>query len=320
MPGERILFVKLSSLGDVIHHLPAVTDLIGHRPEAHIAWAVEEAYAALVRLHPAVRESIPVGLRALRARPHEADRWRSIAAARRQIASQRWDYVIDTQGLLKSALVTRAARGRSFGLDRASAREGVAALFYDERIPVPRALHAVDRNRSLVAQVFGYTPEGPAEYGLESPPYPPMWAPRGHYAVMLHAASREDKHWPHARWVQLATELARRGYATVFPGGTDAERIAAGQLALLVPGAMAAPPMDLWVAATLLAHASFVIGVDTGLTHLAVALGKTTVGLYRSTDPTLTGLHGENGVSLGGRGRDPDVADVIRALGLEAAA
>lgn len=314
MPAQQILFVKLSSLGDVIHHLPAVTDLARHLPEARIAWAVEEAYADLVRLHPAVAESIPVGLRGLRRHPLQAERWRRIAAARRSLAARRWDYVVDSQSLIKSALVTRAAQGKRFGLDAASAREPAAAWFYDERIEVPRALHAVERNRRLVARVFGYELDGPADYGLETPPYPPLWAPRGRFAVMLHAASRADKRWSDGKWVELARGLSRAGYATVFPGGTEAERIAAARLALLVPDAIAAPPMDLWVAATLLAHASFVVGVDTGLTHLAVALEKTTVGIYRATEPALTGLHGASGVSLGGPGREPTVEQVMAAL------
>ena len=314
MPAQRILFVKLSSLGDVIHHLPAVTDLARRIPGAHVAWAVEEAYAELVRLHPAVQESIPVGLRALRSHPLDSERWRRIGAARRALAATRWDYVIDTQGLLKSALVAKAAAGRSFGMDGASAREGAAAWFYDQSFAVPRALHAVERNRALVGRVLGYEPGGPPDYGLETPPFPPLWAPRGRYAVLLHAASRADKQWPDEKWVDLARRLAQRGYATVFPGGSEAERLAAARLALLVPGSIAAPPMDLWVAATLLAHAEVVVGVDTGLTHLAVALDRPTVGIYRATDPALTGLHGESGVSLGGPGREPSVDEVVRAL------
>jgi heptosyltransferase I len=314
MPAQQILFVKLSSLGDVIHHLPAVTDLARHRPQARLSWAVEEAYADLVRLHPSLAESIPVGLRALRRRPLQAEGWRRIADTRRALRSRRWDYIVDTQGLLKSALVARAAPGRRYGMDGASARESIAASFYDERIAVPRDLHAVERNRRLVARVFGYEVEGAADYGLELPPYPPLWAPRRRFAVMLHAASRAEKQWPDDKWVDLARRLSGMDYATVFPGGTEAERVAAARLALLVPGALAAPPMDLWVAATLLAHADFVIGVDTGLTHLAVALEKTTVGIYCATEPALTGLHGECGVSLGGRGRQPTVDDVMAVL------
>lgn len=316
MPARRILFVKLSSLGDVIHHLPAVTDLAHAAPDAHVAWAVEEAYAQLVRLHPAVRESIPVPLRALRDRPWDLARWKAIAASRRTLAASQWDAVVDTQGLVKSALVARAARGRRFGPDRASAREPFAARLYDVPLPVARGMHAVERNRRLAAQALGHSPAGAADYGLEVPPCPPPWAEPRHYAVLLHAASRAEKQWPRERWMELARELSRRGYGIVFPGGTDEERLAAAQMALLVPGAIAAPPMDLWTAATLLAHASLVVGVDTGLTHLAVALGRPTVGVYRATDPALTGLYGPGAVNLGGRGREPSVAEVMDALAL----
>ena len=316
MQARRILFVKLSSLGDVVHNFPAVTDLARHHPDAHIAWAVEEAYADLVRLHPAVRESIPVGLRGLRDHPFDAERWGRMLAARRALRTARWDCIVDTQGLVKSALVASTARGPAHGMDRASAREPAAALLYRRGHAVPRAMHAVERNRRLVAQVFGYPADGPADYGLELPPYPPVWAPRGHYAVLLHAASRAEKRWPDEHWISLARRLAADGYGTVFPGGSDAERLAAGRLALLVPGGMGAPPMDLWVAATLLAHASFVVGVDTGLTHLAVALGRPTVGIYLATDPRLTGLHGECGTNVGVPGRAPTVDEVYAALGL----
>src|SRR5690606_35047007 len=171
-------------------------------------------------------------------------------------------------------------------------------------------------NRHLVAQAFGYPVEGPADYGLEHPPYPPPWAPQGRYAVLLHAASRADKQWPRESWLALAHRLSASGLACVFPGGSEAERVSAGQLALTVPGALAAPAMDLWTAATLHAHASLVVGVDTGLTHLAVALDRTTVGIYLRTDPARTGLHGATASNLGGIGADPSVDEVSAALGL----
>lgn len=315
MPAPRILFVKLSSLGDVVHHLPAVTELREHRPEVHVAWAVEEAYAELVKLHPAVSEVFPVGLRSLRGNVLDLTRWRRITQTRRALAEGRWDYVVDTQGLLKSALITRAARGVAFGLDRKSAREGIAARFYDVKIPVARNLHAVERNRRLVAEIFGYEVRGAARYGLVPPPERPPWAPQGAYAVLLHAASRADKRWPQERWIALAQLLSQSGYATVFPGGTPAERAAAAILAAQVPGGLTAPAMGMGEAAALLAHAALVAGVDTGLTHLAVALARPTVGIFCATRPELTGLHGDEGVNLGGPGRPPSVEAVAAALG-----
>jgi heptosyltransferase-1 len=315
MPAPRVLFVKLSSLGDVVHHLPAVTDLAFHRPEVRIAWAVEEAYEPLVRLHPAVGEVIPVGLRALRSRPLASSRWTQLAEARRALARGDWDYVIDSQGLIKSALVARAAGGVRFGMDKKSARERMAARFYDVGLPVARDRHAVERNRDLVAQVFGYRPRTQASYGLTPPAAPPQWAPPTPYAVLLHAASRKEKAWPEERWLALGRLLSESGHACVLPGGTPSERATAARLAAAIPGAMAAPEAGLPEVAALLAHAALVAGVDTGLTHLAVALGRPTAGIYCATRPELTGLHGSDGVNLGGPGRAPSVEAVAAALG-----
>lgn len=311
----RVLFVKLSSLGDVIHHLPAVTDLRARRPEVRIHWAVEEAYADLVRLHPAIERAVPVGLRRVRGALLSRATWRALGEARRVLRVEQYDYVIDTQGLAKSALVAASARGVRFGYDRASARERFAARFYDHGIKVSRKLHAVERNRELVGAVFGYAPEGDADYGIQAPVERPSWAPDAPYFVALHAASRSQKRWANEHWIELARRLADRGLVAVYPGGSPAELEAAALLAAATPGALAAPAMTLVDAASLLAGAGCVVGVDTGLTHLAVALGRPTVGLYGATDPALTGLHGANATSLGGLGKPPGVEAVEAALG-----
>lgn len=320
MPAPRVLFVKLSSLGDVVHHLPAVTDLAEHRPGARIFWAVEEAYADLVTLHPAVAEAIPVGLRGLKRSPLAPSGWRRMARTRHAVRGRTWDFVVDSQGLLKSALVARFARAPAFGFDAKSARERIAARFYDVKVRVPREMHAVERNRMLVGEVFGYAPEGVARYGLLRPDEPPSWAPAQRYVVMLHAASRAAKRWPDERWVALGKLLADQGYAAVFPGGSAKERADAQRLVAQVPGALAAPAMTLVEAAALLGHAAGVVGVDTGLTHLAVALGVPTVGVYCATDPALTGLHGGvSAVNVGASGAPPSVATVAAAIGMGSA-
>ena len=314
MPAQRVLFVKLSSLGDVVHHMPAVTDLARARPGTHVAWAVEEAYAGLVKLHPAVAQAIPVALRSLRRRPLSPALWSRLAATRRELRRGAWDFVVDTQGLLKSAMVARVARSASFGLDRQSARERAAARFYDVKIAVPRALHAVERNRRLVAQVFGYALDGPADYGLAPPAAPPAWAPQGPYTVFLHAASRAAKRWPEDRWVALGQAANEAGLDVVLPGGSEDERASAARIAGKLARAMAAPAMDLAQAAALLAHSRCVAGVDTGLTHLAAALAVPTVGIYCSTRPELTGLHAPNAVNVGGADGAPAVEEVLGAF------
>jgi heptosyltransferase-1 len=315
--APRILFVKLSSLGDVVHHFPAVTDLARRWPNAHVAWAVENAYADLVRLHPAVSRAIPVNLRSLRGAWHRGSEWRALRASRREIREGPWDYVVDSQGLLKSAWIAAGASGARFGLDKASARERLAARFYDVRFSVARRMHAVERNRRLVAQVFGYSVDGvDPDYGLTRPPVPPDWAPTTPFIVLLHAASHRQKLWPEAYWVELGQALARKGNASVLPAGSDAERAAAHRIALDIPESVVAPRSGLPDLAALLSHAWAVVGLDTGLTHLAVALGRPTVGIYCSTEPQLTGLHGREALNLGAPGKPPSVGQVAAALGL----
>lgn len=314
MPAPRILFVKLSSLGDVIHNLPAVSDVHAQRPDLEIGWAVEEPYAKLVALHPGVRYVVPIGLRHLRRNPFSIGAWRTVRGGLRGVSRGGWCQVIDTQGLVKSAFIARRAHAPIFGHDRRSAREPAAARLYDVKLNVPRQLHAVERNRLLAAQVFGYAIESPASYGLVAPVSPPAWVPPRQYVVLLHAASRADKRWPDERWIALGRLLEGVGYAAVLPGGSDAERAAAARIAAAIPGALAAPGMNLAEAAALLAHASHVVGVDTGLTHLAVALERPTVGIYCATRPELTGLHGARATSLGGPGAAPSVEQVAAAL------
>jgi heptosyltransferase-1 len=316
MPAPRVLFVKLSSLGDVVHLLPAVTDLARARPDIEIDWAVEAGFAAIPAMHPAVRRVIPVSLRRLRANPLSPAGWRELAGARGTLRSGRYDWIVDAQGLLKSVAVGRLAKGPLFGYDRASIREKAAARFCDVGIAVPRDLHAVERCRRLVAGIFGHAPAGGPDYGIAPPAQAPDWIPRADYVVGLHASSRRAKRWPDANWHALAGRLAREGIAIVYPGGSPAERGGAS------PGGLAAPAMTLPEAAALLARSSAVVGVDTGLTHLAVALGSPTVGLYVATKPGLTGLlGGPRAVNLGGPGAPPSPGDVARVLfGADAAA
>lgn len=319
MPAPRVLFVKLSSLGDVVHHLPAVTDLVEHLPDAQVSWAVEAPYADLVRLHPGVREAIPVPLRRLRARPWNPAAWRALARSRGAIRALHPDYVVDTQGLIKSAAVGRWAGAPMFGFDRRSARERLAARFYDVKLAIARGQHAVQRNRRLVAEVFGYAVSGAPRYGLLAPEAPPAWLAAPRYVTLLHAASRPSKRWADANWVALGRRFAEHGYAVVLPGGNAAERAMAARLAAAIPGAIAAPAMTLVEAAALLANSAGVVGVDTGLTHLAAAFGVPTIGIYGATSPALTGLHaGDNAVNLGAPGAPPAVEAVAALAGVGA--
>ena len=220
----KVLLIKTSSLGDVVHNLPVASDIRRRFPEARIDWVVEEAYAPLVALHPSVAAVIPVAIRRWRARPLGASTWSEILDLRRRFRRQRYDAVIDTQGLIKSALIARAARGRRHGFDAGSAREGLAARLYDVTHHVARNLHAVTRNRLLVASALGYRADTPADYGIRAAAGAADSEMRGRYAVFLHSTSRADKLWPIERWIGLGRALQTRGMHCVLPWGSEEER------------------------------------------------------------------------------------------------
>ena len=297
----RVLLVKLSSLGDVIHNLPVVSDLIHARPDAQIDWAIESPYAEIAALHRGVREVLPVPLRQLKKNWTSTAAWSAFLAARARLTERHYDHILDTQGLLKSAWVAHWPEGLRDGFDAASAREPLAARTYQRVHAVPRNLHAVTRNRQLAAQSFGYALDGPADYGLSAPDLALDWLPASPYAVFLHATSRANKMWPDASWIALGEHLRTCGVRIVLPWGNQAERDTAERLARALPNALLAPGMTLLHAAVMLSRATIVVGVDTGLAHLAVALQRPTVGIYITTRPELTGLHGgESAVNLGG--------------------
>lgn len=310
----RILFVKTTSLGDVVHNCPAVTDVARHLPGAVIDWVVEEPFAGVAALHTAVRRVIPVAVRRWRGALLAPSSWGEMAAFRAALRHERYDAIIDSQGLIKSALLASLAVGRRHGFDRASLREPFAARFYDERHPVPSGLHAVERNRRLAAQALGYRLEGACDYGLRAAGDPPVPARRP-YALLLTMTSRADKLWSEERWQALGGALSRRGLHCLLPWGSEEERQRCVRIAAAVPGAEVPRRMAIEELARLARDASCVAGVDTGLAHLAGAFGMPAVGIYCGSDPALTGLYGSpRARNLGGAGHPPEAGEVIGAL------
>jgi len=307
----RILLVKTSSMGDVIHNLPVASDIINNFPGAKIDWAVEESFADLPRLHPSVREILPVSLRRWKKRPFSPATWREIKATKAAFAAREYDVVLDSQGLIKSAWITRWAKGKKIGHAADSAREPFAARAYDLRLSIPKNLHAVERNRRLAAAACGYElPENGPDYGLA------LAQQQGSDSVVfLTASSLDAKLWPDMRWVNLGRALAMRGLIVLLPGGSPTERRRAQSIAELIPGAQAIPPMRLADLASLLANARFAVGVDTGLSHLAAAVGVPTLVLHTITDPERTGVFCRQWhQNLGGKNLIPDVETALTTL------
>jgi len=307
-----ILFIKTSSLGDVIHHMPAVTEARAQRPGDRFAWLVEEAFVPLVRLHPAVDDIIPVAWRRWRNSLYAPATLREIGSRLRAIGTHQYDDIVDSQGLMRSAFYGRFARGRRHGYDLASAREPLAVPFYNIRHNVSRELHAVERNRILTGLALGYQPQGAPDFGLDRKL---LATPGPRYAVLLHATARPEKHWPEENWITLGNAIASEGLKMVLPWGTDEEGARSERFAAAIPHSRVGERQPLDKVARLIAGAEFVVGVDTGLLHLAAALGVPLVAIFAGSKPKLTRPVGSGPLAvLGAQGAPPSVDEVRKAV------
>jgi heptosyltransferase-1 len=264
------------------------------RPGVILDWLVEEPFAPLARLHPGVREVTPVAMRRWRKNLFAPATWGEIRNLRNRLRVERYDLVVDAQGLLKSALLARLAGAPIEGFDRATVREPLAAMFYRAGHKVSRDRHAIQRTRALLGQVFGYSPDfARLDHGIAKPDpaEPPV-------AFLLHGTSREDKKWPTPDWIETARLLSMRGLVPMTTWSNDAERGVAEAIAGSVPETLVLPKMQLGHLAAAMAGSRLVIGADTGLTHLANAYAIPTVAVFVATRPGLTGPLGHKSIAL----------------------
>jgi len=308
----RILIVRTSSLGDLVHMLPAMSDIARHVPDAQIDWIAEEGFAEIPSWHPAVREVIPVAHRRWRKHWWNARTRRERAELRANLGARRYDIILDMQALMKSVWLVRQTHGVRHGLDWKSAREPLASLFYDVRHRVEFWQPAVRRQRSLAAAALGYAIEGPPDFGLGALT---DGVPIEGAAVIMPSASRDDKLWPEADWRRVFDALQGRGLALRLLAGNEDERARAAALIQGRADAAVLPRMTLREVAGQLARARLMVGLDSGLTHLSAGLGRPTIGIYKASTPVRTPLEGAAyTASLGERGQAPTADQVLDAV------
>jgi heptosyltransferase-1 len=346
--SPKILLVKLSSLGDVLHNLPIVWDLRKRLPNVQIDWIVEEAYMHL--LEPlrttdsfrGIDRIIPVGFRRWKKNLFSLRTWREFFAMRKQLQAIAYDYVLETQGLIKSALVCALAKKSEgaivAGLANATEHSGyepMARMFYTQSVQVPVKCHAIDRSRQVMCSAFDW----PLINRHDEPPlfYPEAFTntlpvisidgikqlPNGSsapYVVCFHSTAREAKRWSNSNWVELGKVLANQGYQVVFPWGSDAEKKVSKLIAGQIPGAIVPSAFSINEAYGLVAHAALTVGVDTGLTHLAAVLGKPTIEIYCDSPRWKTeGYWSKQITNLGDMQKPPSVNEVVKVVEISSA-
>ena len=283
----RVLIIKISSMGDVIHTLPALTDAARHFGGIQFDWVVEQPFAEIPAWHPRVAEVFPFGLRRWRKHWRSALKSGEVGSFVKALRGRRYDAVIDAQGLFKSAGLALLAKGPGHGFDRRTAREGGAALFYRRAHGVSTRLHAITRIRHLFARALGYEePQGPPEFDLAKKFPRPQTGAKD--LIFFHGTTWDTKHWPLPFWRELAQLAASAGHPVQLSVGNDREQARAKVIADGNPGVAIIPKGDLTRLAQILGNARGFVGVDTGLSHLAGALNVPGVTLYGPTDPALT--------------------------------
>lgn len=295
----RVLIIKTSSMGDVLHALPALTDAMRAIPEIRFDWVVEEGFAQIPSWHPAVDRVLPVAIRRWRKHWFGSQAREERVVFKRALQSREYDAIIDAQGLIKSAaLVTRLAKGVKHGQDSRSAREPFASWWYDKRHEISKQQHAVQRTRELFAKSLGYAlPTTIGDYAIAQHFTQALPADANQYLVFLHATTRDNKHWPEAHWRELIELMQPSGLTIKLPWGAEHEHQRALRLAEGFDFVEVLPKLTLEQVARTLAGARAVVSVDTGLSHLTAALDRPNITLYGPTDPGLIGGYGKNQIS-----------------------
>ncbi|URJ23248.1 lipopolysaccharide heptosyltransferase I [Blochmannia endosymbiont of Camponotus sp. C-003] len=294
----KVLIIKVSSMGDIIHTLPAVTDASNVVPNILFDWVVEETFSDIPRWHPAIHQIIPINLRFWIKNWYKLSSWKRYRECCIQL-KKRYDVIIDAQGLLKtSLLITCITRGKKYGMDYTSVREPMSSFVYHERHYIKKSQHAVERIRQLFSFSLKYpVPSCIGKYNIAH--LFPLQKNNVPYLIFFHSTTKLQKLWPEFNWSIIAQYAINAGYFIKLPFWTKSEELRTNQLARLYCNQIIIlPKLTLQEIACQISGATAVISVDTGLSHLTAALGCPNVTLYGPTNPKLIGTYGQNQVAL----------------------
>ncbi len=287
-------------MGDVVHTLPALSDAGRAMPAVKFDWAVDESFADIPAWHLQVEKVFPVALRRWRAGLSSGRGRAEVKNSLRELRDQSYDAIVDLQGEFKSAFVARLAKGKRYGYDAGSAREWGAHTVYGEKFAVAKGAHSMVRMRKLLAKALGYAYDNATvDYGIDYKRLPrTQLTIERPYVVFIHSTSWASKNWPEQYWQELTDSVSAAGYSVCLPWGTQDERELSIRIAGERPNTIVLPPLSISEKASIIAGASATIGLDTGLSHIAAALGVPSITLYGATDPNLCGAIGENQIHM----------------------
>jgi heptosyltransferase-1 len=293
----KILLVKMSSMGDIFHTFPAISDLKAQFPDAIIDWVVEDSFKEIVDWHPGINKAIPISLRRWM-KERSSKSWREFTSWKKNLQNETYDVVIDAQGLLKSALIAKCAKATTVkGFNKQSARESIASFFYKERFNVTKSQHAVERTRQLLGEAFGYSPMPTLNFGINQNFSHVIKNPRK--LIFIIGTSWVTKLWSTYHWQHLVAIAIEDGFDVEIMWGSTEERAIADSIIAACPKATRPlQRMTITAIAEKLVEAAGVIGLDTGFSHLAGALETPTIALYGATSPVKVGLIGEHTSNL----------------------
>jgi heptosyltransferase I len=283
----------MSSMGDIFHTFPAVSDIKSHFPDAEIDWVVEDGFKEIVAWHPGVHDLIPIYLREW-IKKHNKKSWKEFIHWKKTLQQKSYDYIIDAQGLVKSTFIAKLAKGKEIhGYDRYSARESMSAWFYHLGHFVNKEQHAVDRTRQFFAKIFGYTLSNSLNFGIKQ--NFSHLEKLSNKLIFIIGTTWQTKLWSTEEWKKLTKIAITAGFNVEIIWGSASEKEIADEIIRNCPSARRPEQrLSITTIAEKLVTATAVIGLDTGFSHLAGALETPTIALYGPTSPLKVGLIGEH--------------------------